>query len=168
MQTKVKSVTKLDLRKQFKYLYNSSARKVEIVDVPEMKFIMVDGSGDPASTEFQNAIQTLYNLSYTTKFSVKFAEGIDYPVMALEALWCVGDSEEFDMSARDKWKWTLMIMQPEFVTEELLSESVVKIKKKGKIIEDSRLEKFREGVAVQIMHVGPYSTESKTIENLRR
>jgi len=139
---------------------------VEIVDVPEIKFIMIDGTGDPSSTVFQNAVQSLYNLSFTTKFSLKFERGLDYPVMSMEGLWWVGESEEFDMKARDSWKWTLMIMQPEFVTGDVLSETVNQLKQKGKTVENFRLENFHEGLAAQIMHIGPYSTESKAIEKI--
>ena len=167
MPARLKEITKIDLKKQFKYLYSPSSEKVEIVDVPELKFIMIDGSGEPSSATFQNAIQSLYNLAYTTKFSLKIERGLDYPVMALEGLWWVGDSEEFDMNARDRWKWTLMVMQPEFITGDLLSETVKKLEQKGKTLESFRLETFHEGLAAQVMHVGPYSTESKTIEKIR-
>ena len=87
--------------------------------------------------------------------------------MALEGLWWVGEGVEFDMSARDKWKWTLMIMQPSFMTEKILAETSEKLRQKGKQVDKFRLETFREGLAAHIMHVGPYSTESGTIQKIR-
>lgn len=164
----VKKTKKIDLRKEYKYLYAPSPKKVEIVDVPELKFIMIDGLGDPNSAAFQSAVQSLYNLSYTTKFTQKFKEGIDYPVMALEGLWWVGNNpDEFDLNARDKWNWTLMIMQPPFITEKILDETVSTLKEKGKQVDNFGLKNFREGLSAQIMHMGPYSTESGTIEKIR-
>jgi hypothetical protein len=165
----VKEVKKFDLKKEYSSLYNPSSKKVEILEIPELKFIMIDGVGDPNSLAFQNAVQSLYNLSYTTKFSLKFERGLDYPVMALEGLWWVKEKsgEFFDLNARDRWNWTLMIMQPPFMTEKILQETVDKLRQKGKQVDKFRLENFREGLSAQIMHVGPYSTESRTIEKIR-
>src|SRR5271157_5618640 len=108
MLKSAKEVKKVDLKKEFKPLYSPSAKKVEILEIPELKFIMIDGSGDPNSLAFQNAVQSLYNLAYTSKFSLKFGRGLDYPVMALEGLWWVGDKSGkfFDLNAREKWNWT--------------------------------------------------------------
>jgi len=161
-------LTKVDLRKQFKFLYSPSPKRIQLVDVPKMKFLMTDGVGDPNSRDFQSAIQTLYNLCYTIKFDLKMRRGIDYPVMALEGLWWIGDSaERFDTLQRDKWKWTLMIMQPDFVVADQVRMAAEVAKKKGKSLENFRLEEFREGLSAQTMHVGPYSTESSDIERIR-
>lgn len=84
MSTRLKNLRRIDLRKQYKSLFSPSTTKVEVVDVPELRFLMIDGSGDPNSVTFQNAVQSLYDLSYTTKFSQKFEKGLDYPVMALK------------------------------------------------------------------------------------
>jgi hypothetical protein len=159
---------KIDLKKQFKFLYNPSAREVSIVDVPKMKFLMVDGVGDPNSETFHTGIQSLYNLAYTIKFGLKKQRRIDFPVMALEGLWSMGTSmDEFDPNARDKWEWTLMIMQPEVVTRETVKTAVEEIKRKGKPLTPFRLEELREGLSAQIMHVGPYSAEAATIRTIR-
>jgi len=159
---------KLDLRKKYKHLYSPPASEVQIVDVPRIRFLMVDGAGDPSSEVFQKAIQTLYGLAYTVKFGLK-KEGTEYPVMALEGLWWTGRSAgKFDVQARSKWKWTLMIMQPDFVTDAKLEAASREIRKKGRALGTFRVEDFHEGPSVQIMHVGPYSTEAPTIERIWR
>lgn len=106
-------MTKIDLKKSFKYLYNSSAKEVAVIDVPGMNFLMVDGVGDPNhSREFQQAVEALYSLSYTLKFMIKKRMDVDYPVMPLEGLWRADDMTEFSLEDKESWKWTVMIMQP--------------------------------------------------------
>jgi hypothetical protein len=159
---------KVDLRKRYGFLYAPSEKEIQVVDVPAMKFLTVDGSGDTASERFQKAIGTLYNLSFTTKFAVRKEEKVDYPVMALEGLWWTpGSSEGFDPKvARQDWKWMLMMMQPDFVTEARIADSAERIRKKGRLLEPFKLTTFHEGLSAQIMHVGPYSAETPTIERI--
>ncbi len=162
---------KLDLRKQLKHLYQPSAKKVSVVMVPAMNFLMIDGKGDPnTSQEFQAATQALYAAAYTLKFMVKQGPlAIDYPVMALEGLWQADTTDLRELFAnRDQWRWTLMIMQPDVVTPTLLDEAKEKAHKKHEIpaLDKIRLECFDEGQAAQIMHIGPYSAELPTIEML--
>jgi hypothetical protein len=158
---------KLDLRKTYRHLLSPPTDEVQVVDVPRLRFIMVDGAGDPNSGTFQDAIQTLYGLSYTTKFALK-KEGIEYPVMALEGLWWTGKSSgKFDAKARDKWKWTAMIMQPEVATAAKIRAAAAELTRKGKHLSKYRVEDFQEGLSAQVMHVGPYSAEAPTIEKMR-
>jgi hypothetical protein len=163
---------KLDLRKQLKHLYNPSAKQVSLVTVPEMEFLKVDGQGDPnTSQEFQDAMQALYAAAYTLKFMVKLGPmRIDYPVMALEALWWTDDPGPFDTSNKDRWRWTAMIMQPDFITPALLDEARLKAQQKRDVpgLGKVRLECFDEGQAAQIMYIGPYSAEAPTIEKLHQ
>ncbi len=161
---------KIDYKKELKHLYKASVKKTEIVDVPQMKFLMIDGEGDPnTSQEFQDAVEALYGISYTLKFMIKKGElGIDYGVMPLEGLWWVDDMSQFSTESKDEWKWTLMIMQPEYVTTELFAEAFEQVKRKKNLIALSkvRFEAFLEGRAVQIMHIGPFSEEGPTIEKV--
>ena len=164
-----KTPRRIDVRTQYKFLYSPSAKAVETIDVPELKFIMVDGSGDTTSDAFQNAIQTLYNLSFTTKFAMKKEEALDYPVMALEGLWWTKSSEKFDLqSARKDWNWTLMIMQPALITRELFAASAGAVGKKKELpaLEKVRFERFQEGKSAQVLHVGPYADEPATVGKL--
>ena len=120
---------KLDLRKQLKHLYQPSAKKVEVVDVPPLLFAMIDGAIEPGSEPgmspaFAEALQALYGISYTLKFTCKQrAENpIDYTVMGLEALWWVEDGR-FDITVKDNWFWQAMILQPDFITPAMFAEA---------------------------------------------
>ncbi len=160
---------KIDFKKELKHLYNASAKEAVIVDVPKMNFLMVDGQGDPnTAKEFQEAAEVLYSVSYTLKFTIKKQQEIDYGVLALEGLWWADDVSDFAAGNLDKWKWTLMIMQPEYVTAELVKEAIEQVKKKKDLpaLPKLRFESFEEGKAAQIMHLGPYSEEGPTIQKL--
>lgn len=90
---------KVDFKKELKHLYNPSGIEVSLVDVPQMNFVMVDGSGDPnKATEYQEAIETLYSISYAIKFAVKKDQGMDFVVMPLEGLWWTDNMSLFTTS----------------------------------------------------------------------
>ncbi|MBI3788935.1 MAG: GyrI-like domain-containing protein [Ignavibacteriales bacterium] len=160
---------KLDLKKEFKHLYDPSAKKVVTVEVPRFNFLMIDGKGDPNnSKEFMDATEALFNISYTLKFMFKFEKGIDYPVMALEGLWWMHDDSLFDMNKKDAWRWTLMMMQPTVVTKSLVEQTIKKLQVKKDLPAFSHVyfESFDEGLSAQTMHIGPYSEETPTIEKV--
>jgi len=163
---------KIDFKKELKELYAPSAREAVIVNVPEMNFLMIDGAGHPsAGQEFQNAMETLYAVSYTLKFMVeREADSADYVVMPPEGLWWTGAAGEFDAASTDAWKWTLMIMQPEFVPGDLFDEAVEQVEKKKNppALSKIRFEPFYEGMSVQMMHIGPYGDEGATIRKLHK
>ena len=161
---------KIDFKKELKHLYKPSAEMVEMVEVPPMNYLMVDGEGDPnTSQSFQDAIDVLYPLSYALKFMVKRGEiEIDYRVLPLEGLWWADDMSLFSVNNKDVWKWTLMIMQPEFVTKEMVQEAKeqVKAKKNPVSLPLVRFEFLKEGKAAQIMHIGPFSEEGPSVEKV--
>jgi hypothetical protein len=163
---------KIDFKKELKLLYSASAKEPSIVDVPEMSFLMIDGEGDPNTAKaYSDAIEALYAVAYTLKFMIKKGQtAIDYGVMPLEGLWWTDDMSRFSTDNKDIWKWTAMIMQPEFVTEELFQEASREVKKKKDppALPKMRLEDFHEGLSAQIMHIGPYSAEGPTIEKLHK
>jgi hypothetical protein len=166
---------KLDLRKELKTLYSPSAKNVELVDVPKFKFLMVDGAIEPGngpgtSPLFAENMGALYNAAYTLKFMVKQRKEnpVDYPVMALEGLWWVEDGY-FDINVKDNWFYTVMILQPDLVTPALFKETLAQMrKKKGDqpAFARLRLESFKEGRCVQMMHVGPYAEEPATVAKM--
>lgn len=162
--------TKIDFKKQLKHLYNPPSKQVTVVDVPELNFLMIDGEGDPNTSEaYQDAIETLFAVSYALKFAIKRGEsGIDFAVMPLEGLWWVEDMTQFSMENKDAWKWTAMIMQPAYVTQQLVEEAVKQVEKKKDLpsLSDMRFEAFHEGTAAQIMYFGPYSEEALTIDKI--
>ncbi|MFH1440715.1 MAG: GyrI-like domain-containing protein, partial [Candidatus Omnitrophota bacterium] len=128
------------------------------------------GEGDPAkSLRFKEAIETLYPVSYTLKFMIKKGKSkIDYAVMPLEGLWCADDMSRFNPQNKNLWKWTLMIMQPECVTKELLADAIDELKKKKdlSLVPEVRFENFCDGLSAQIMYVGPYANEGQTIKKI--
>jgi hypothetical protein len=160
----------IDLKKALKPFYSASATKPAIIDVPVLSALMVDGTGDPNSPAFQEAVGSLYSVAYTLKFALKKQKAVDYPVMALEGLWSAGDPAAFLSDKRDEWQWTIFIVLPDVVTGKDVAEAVAAVKKKAKFprFPEVRFEKFAEGKAAQIMHVGPYSAEGPTIESLHR
>lgn len=161
---------KIDYKKEMKHLYRPSAKKVAAVDVPEMNFLMIDGAGDPnTSPAFQEATEALFAVSYKLKFMIKKGDQqVDYGVMPLEGLWWADDMTQFSVEKKGDWQWTLLMMQPEFVTPELFAEAVelVKQKKNPSALPLMRFEAFAEGKAAQIMHIGPFSEEGPTIEKI--
>ena len=109
---------KLDLKKKWKHLYQPPVGAVTAVTVPPLTYLMVDGEGDP-NTEpaFAQAVEALYSLSYTLKFSLKKSPSpVDYGVMPLEGLWWADDPRVFFQADKSTWKWTAMILQPDFIT----------------------------------------------------
>jgi hypothetical protein len=152
---------KLDLKKQLRHLYAPSARKVETVKVPRLQFVMIDGriekgQGPGTSPAFQEA---------TMK---RPKNPIDFPVMALEGLWWVEDGA-FDISIKDNWLYTLMILLPEVVTAAVFEEARAEVRRKrgesaslGKL----QLAHFEEGLCMQVMHIGPYAEEPTTVDRM--
>ncbi len=159
---------KVDLKKELKNLYNPSSKEVTVVDVPAMNFLLVNGEGAPASPKYIEAIEALFSVSYTLKFIVKKAKGIDYAVMPLECLWWVDDITKFSADKKDEWMWTAMIMQPKYVTADDINLAVEQVKKKKNLFTllKVRFESFKEGSAAQIMYVGPFSAEGPTIAKI--
>ena len=159
----------MDFKEQFRRLYSPSAKACEIVDVPEMSFLMIDGGGDPnTSREYIESIVALYSVSYTLKFTLKKSGGPDFRVMPLEGLWWVEGAAQFGFEDKSLWNWTSMITQPDFVTPEIVASAVQQARERKELpaLAKMRFERFREGPAAQTMHVGPYAAEQPTIEKL--
>ena len=90
---------------------------------------------------------------------------MDFPVMALEGLWWT-ETGAYDLAKPEGWKYRLMILQPGHITAEMFAAALVQLRKKkpGPALERLRLEEFEEGRCIQIMHIGPYSDEMRTIQ----
>jgi hypothetical protein len=163
----------VDFKKTQKELYQPGA-KPSIVEVPEMVFIMIDGRGDPNTSEaYQTALEVLYGLSYAIKMSKKGdsqPEGYyDFVVPPLEGQWTT-DTGDFEIGVTEKsaFRWTSMIRMPEFVTSEVLEAAKKNLAKKKPNLDTSiaRLETFNEGLCAQVMHTGSYDSEPATIHSL--
>jgi len=160
---------KVDYKKKLKELYQAMVGQKVTVNVPKMNFIMIDGRGDPnTSQEYIDAIQALYPVAYTIKFMCKFEQGIDFGVMPLEGLWWTEDMNDFSSQDKSNWLWTAMIMQPDVVDKSLFERAVKQVseKKNPKALNKVRFEAYEEGRSAQVMYVGPYSDEGPTITEL--
>jgi hypothetical protein len=158
---------KIDLKKQLRHLYGVSAREVTQAVVPGFQFLMADGEGDPNTSQaYAQVVEALFSVSYTAKFMVKKGpQALDYAVMPLEGLWWADDMSVFTANDRSRWKWTMMIMQPDFVGADTVHAAVADVKKKKSLpaLGQLRLENFTEGLCAQVLHVGPFSHEGPTI-----
>jgi hypothetical protein len=165
-----KGMTKVDFKKEWKHLYRPSAKEFTVVEVPPLQFAMIDGHGDPnTAPEYTEALEALYAVAFKVKFLSKKELGRDYVVAPLEGLWWAEDMETFTVQ-RDKsaWDWTMMIMQPDWVSAEVWQEAreQVEVQKSPVALEKLRLETYDEGLSVQILHLGSYDDEGPTLHKL--
>jgi hypothetical protein len=162
-------MSKVDLSKELKGVYKAK-KEPALIDVPVGKFLAIDGKGDPNGEEYQEAMMALYGSAYTVKFHYKTLEK-DFKVMALEGLWWIDDGV-FDMNSpapREKWRWTSMIRVPDFIEQAEFDKILPElVEKRGEKVREVRLITFDEGLSAQIMHIGPYSEETPTINKLHK
>jgi hypothetical protein len=165
-------MTKVDLKKDLKHLYQPPKDNPVQVDIPTMNYLMIEGVGDPNTAQaYREAIEALFSLSYTLKFMIKKGpQAIDYGVMPLEGLWWADDMATFSVKDKSNWKWTLMMMQPKYVDKAMVKTAMEEVerKKNPSALSGIRFEAFSEGKAAQIMHIGPFSEEGPTVEKLHR
>jgi hypothetical protein len=163
-------MSKVDLKKEFKPLYTAFDHAVDLINVPALNYLRIDGNGDPAtSAAFDAAVEALYALAYGIKTQLKHsAAGRDYVVMPLEGLWWAEDATDYTSRPPASWQWTLMIVQPDEVSPRLVKAVSQEIAEKNPLpaLQQVRFEPFHEGLAAQIMHIGPYTTIAATIARL--
>ncbi len=163
-------MAKIDLKKDLKQLYHASARQVVQVEVPPLRYLMIDGIGDPnTSLDYARAVEALFTVSYTARFALKKSPAaIDYAVMPLEGLWWADDLSAFTAGDKANWRWTMMILQPSFVSDADIAAAIAAAVRKKNLpaLAKLRLEEFHEGSCAQILHVGPFSEEGPTIAKL--
>lgn len=162
------ATTKIDLKKIVSSY--KAGKKPAFMNVPTMKYLQIDGKGNPnTSRDFEQAIEALYSVAYTLKFMVKKGPtAVDYGVGPLEGLWWAKDMNDFLQGNKDNWYWTLMIMQPELVTEAMYEEAKESAAKRKDLpaLSKMRFQKFAEGMCAQVLYTGPYSGEHDTILGL--
>ncbi|WP_394254187.1 GyrI-like domain-containing protein [Pseudoclavibacter helvolus] len=160
---------KADFKKELD-CYQAKSGAFRLLEVPSLQYLMVDGHGDPnTSEEFANAVETLYPVAYTLKFASKKELGRDYTVMPLEGLWWSDDMATFT-DARDKsqWNWTLLLMTPDWIDERRFAEAVAKVaaKEPPAWLDRVRLETLEEGLVAQTLHRGSFEDEGPTLARL--
>jgi hypothetical protein len=155
---------KIDFRKSHAALYTAAAGRFVEVDAPQLRFVKIDGEGDPnTSPAYRQAIEWLYPVSYALKFAAK-GMGRDYVVPPLEGLWWAEDPADFVARRKDRWRWTMMIMAPDFIAPLLFEAAVEKTKRKlGDAPSSLRLESLAEGRSLQTLHVGSYDEEGPAL-----
>jgi hypothetical protein len=164
---------KLDLAKLRPDAFKAGTEP-EIVTLEPARYLTLNGCGNPneAAGDFQDAIGALYSVAYPLKMRYK-AEGMDYKMPALEALWWAyqsfGDEPRDITNVGPDWRWRLMIMVPDYVTnDDVEAVKAQQLAKKGlAAIEHVELELVDEGLVVQVMYFGPYSGETKAIKAMR-
>ncbi|QDZ11408.1 GyrI-like domain-containing protein [Devosia ginsengisoli] len=156
---------KIDYRRTLSHY--AAKRTIELIHVPEMAFVMVDGAGNPNSAPaYQSAIEWLYSTSYALKFAAK-ALGHDYVVPPLEGLWWADNPADFTARRKDNWRWTMMIMAPDFITDAMFDAAAAKAANKlGKAPASLRLEARNEGACLQVLHIGSYDDEGPILAQL--
>lgn len=159
---------KLDLYELHKDEY-ATPKKPQLIKVKPAKYLGITGRGAPGGEVFAQKLGALYNVAFTIKMAEKFA-GSDYKVSKLEGLWWGNaDNEDFLLTPREEWNWKLIIRTPDFITKKHLQNAIASLRDKGKPAEVSevKLETIKEGVCVQMLHVGPYTEEIKSIEVMK-
>ncbi|MBX2836267.1 MAG: GyrI-like domain-containing protein [Gammaproteobacteria bacterium] len=156
---------KIDFKKELKHLYTASSKTFQVIDVPVMQFLMIDGHGDPnTAKEYKDALETIYPVAYKLKFLSKSRDR-DYVVPPLEGLWWADDMAAFTSRAKDEWDWTIMLMVPDWISSKDFTSSVAKLKAEKNLpaIEKLRFEKYKEGLSVQKLHIGSYDDEAESL-----
>ncbi|MFI9532820.1 GyrI-like domain-containing protein [Nocardia fusca] len=164
-----KTADKIDFKKEIE-AYRARQGRFQVVDVPDLQYLMIDGHGDPnTDPAFAHATEALYPLAYALKFASKRELGRDYVVMPLEGLWWADDMDSFT-AARDKsrWDWTLMIMVPDWIEPGLFAAAVEQVAAKNRPARllEVRLDGLSEGRCVQTLHIGSYDDETEVLARM--
>ncbi len=160
---------KYDIKVAMKELYAPGANAFVIVEVPPLRYLAIDGAGNPNTAgAYARAVEALYSVSYTLKFASKQQLGRDFTVAPLEGLWRAGDPAAFVTREKDAWRWTMLIAQPEWIGDEMVEHAKAEVtRKKGfPAVPELRPLTLHEGLSVQILHIGPYDDEGPTLARL--
>jgi hypothetical protein len=160
---------KIDFKKTLD-AYRAQQGRFRLVEVPDMRYLMIDGHGDPSTAPaFTEAIEALYPAAYKLKFASRRGLGRDYVVPPLEGLWWAEDMASFT-TARQKsqWNWTLMLMVPDWIAPQMVTDAVEQAGARNPParLDDVRLETLSEGRCVQTLHVGSFDDEAEVLDRL--
>ena len=166
---------RFELKKDYPSLYAPRSRTWEVLDVPPMLAIAVDGAGDPnMSPDYVEAVSALFSVAYTIKFAAK-AQGREMVVGPLEGLWWAEDPRSFIERDKGAWSWRMLIVQPPWVDEVTLEAAVAKVAAKqavkGAGLGSTALSKLtlvtlNGGRCAQVLHIGSYDDEGPTLADL--
>ncbi|AQP45358.1 GyrI-like domain-containing protein [Tessaracoccus flavus] len=160
---------KFDVKKDRKDLYQPRAGEIVEADVPLMRFLAIDGHGDPNSAPaYESGLQALYSTAYAIKFAFRDRTGDDFVVGPLEGLWYADDPAVFASGEKSEWKWTIMLPLPDAVVDADATAGFgsAAAKKPDLPIAELRIQELREGRCLQVMHTGAYADEGPVIARL--
>jgi hypothetical protein len=160
---------KIDFKKELKQLYSPKNTDWDLITPPKMSFLMIDGKGNPnTAKEYADAVEALFAVSYAVKFMSKREMDKDYVVSALEGLWYADDMSVFESGNKDEFKWTMMIMQPDWITKTVISRAIDQINDKKNLPSTSKLyfKEYEEGLSMQVLHIGSYDDEAPKLARL--
>lgn len=163
-------MTKTDFKKTLKAFYNPKPKQYEIIKIPKMNFIMIDGKGVPGVSQiYLDSLAALYPIAYKAKFLSK-AKDLDYTVPSLEGLWWADDMADFVNDNKQNWRWTMMIMQPEWVSEAMIEQArdMARVKNPPKLLDQVRFESYDEGLVAQYLHIGSYADEEPILKHMHK
>lgn len=163
-------MNKIDFKKEYKALYTGKKWVFNIIEIPKTKYVQIHGSGNPnTDPSYSSAVEALYAVAYTVKFMCKKKEQ-DFVVMPLEGLWYSDEVSVFENKEKEKWNWTMMIMMPTFVTDDIFREAIntAKNKKNNSKISEVFFEDYNEGLVIQTLHVGSYDEEGPVISEMHK
>lgn len=158
----------VDIKRERRDLYSGRVGRFDLVDVPPMQFLMVDGHGDPNTSEaYRAAVRALYSTSYAVRGLAKKELGRVHVVGPLEGLWFAEDLGVFTARDKEAWRWTMMIWQPEWITPELVAAGIERATTTSPdATELIRFENFSEGPSIQTLHIGAYDDEGPVIAQM--
>lgn len=158
---------KLDFKKSLKSFYAPNNAEFKLVELPALRYLSLDGIGAPESDEFSQAVQALFSTAYPLKFISKAATGKDYVIPPLEALWWADDYSAFTHNQRKSWKWTLLSIVPDWITQEFLNAAVAKALAKGNDrATNIEFRMIEESLSYQALYTGPFSGEGSVLAHL--
>ena len=163
-----------DVKRELRALYAPKNRDWETLVVPPQRFLAVDGSGDPNTSQaYVDAVEALYSVAYTVKFASKNAGGRDLVVGPLEGLWYAEDASVFSARNKAAWSWTMLISQPDWVDDAQIHDAVSAARAKAQAKKKAlpgldlvRIERLDEGLCAQVLHVGSYDDETPVLARL--
>lgn len=157
-----------DIKTDYRTLYAPKGNDFVVVDVPEFSYLMVDGHGDPNTAgAYREAVEALYTVAYGCRAIAKASLGRVHTVGPLEGLWWAEDLGAFTARDKSSWNWTMMIVQPEWVTARIVDDAIRgAAKKQLPALPLVRFEALDEGRCVQVLHVGSYDDEAPVLARL--
>ncbi|GAA5030358.1 GyrI-like domain-containing protein [Actinopolymorpha pittospori] len=162
---------KYDVKRELRKCYAPKNTDWELVDVPELRFLAIDGHGDPnTSAAYRHTVEALYAVAYTVKFASEGDLGKDFVVGPLEGLWWADDLDDFLARLKDNWQWRLLINVPDWITGDMIEDAkhTALTKKSLPAIPDVRSTTLHEGTSAQVLHIGSYDDETPTLTRLHQ